>query len=94
MPVLTAPPAARPAHVAPAPAPTWIRLPTRGRCPYTGLHRGKIYELIKTDAIRSAVVRSPGRKEGTRVVLLSSLLAFIEAQATGPTAPTVDSLPE
>jgi hypothetical protein len=28
--------------------PRWIRLPTRGHCPHTGLSRAAYYELIKT----------------------------------------------
>jgi len=31
----------------------WIRLPTRGRCPHTGLSRAAYYELIKARRVVS-----------------------------------------
>jgi len=56
----------------------WIRLPTRGRCPITGLSRGHFYNLIHAGKIKSASLKEPGKLTGVRVVWLPSVLAYIE----------------
>ena len=57
----------------------WIRLPTRGRCPVTGLSRPHFYALIGQGEIKSACLRRPGCTTGVRLVWLPSVLAYIEA---------------
>ena len=55
----------------------WIRLPTRGQCPYTGLSRGTFYNLIHRGAIKSASLRQPGQLTGTRLVWLPSVFDLL-----------------
>lgn len=66
------------AATAPASSERWIRLPTRGRCPFTGLSRSHFYNLIAAGVIRSANIRQPGKLTGVRVVWLPSVLSYIE----------------
>jgi hypothetical protein len=61
----------------------WIRLPTRGRCPHTGLSRAAYYELIKANRIRTANLKRPGALRGTRLVWLPSIMTFLDRFATG-----------
>ena len=56
----------------------WIRIPTRGRCPYTGLTRSYFYELINAGKIKSACLKRPGTVRGARLIWLPSVLAYIE----------------
>ena len=56
----------------------WIRLPTRGQCPRTGLSRAKYYELINAGKIKSASLKDPGKLTGCRLVWLPSVMAYIE----------------
>ena len=65
--------------------PHWMPLPTPGlRCPFTGMTRSRISRLLKTaeGAIRQVSLREPDRKHGTRLVHVSSLLAYLETRAT------------
>ena len=61
----------------------WIRLPTRGHCPHTGLSRAFYYELIKDNRIRTASLKKPGALRGTRLVWLPSVMAYLDRFATG-----------
>jgi hypothetical protein len=61
----------------------WIRLPTRGRCPHTGLSRAAYYELIKASRIRTANLKRPGALRGTRLVWLPSIMTYLDRFATG-----------
>ncbi|MEI6168978.1 MAG: hypothetical protein WCS52_17490 [bacterium] len=63
----------------------WIRLPTRGRCPHTGLSRAAYYELIKASRIRTANLKRPGALRGTRLVWLPSIMTYLDRFATGGT---------
>jgi hypothetical protein len=63
----------------------WIRLPTRGRCPHTGLSRAAYYELIKASRIRTANLKRPGALRGTRLVWLPSIMTYLNRFATGGT---------
>lgn len=70
-----------PTHI----VPTFVRLPKSGtRCPWTGLSRSAICELIlpARAPVKSVVLRRRGATRGVRLVLLSSLLRFLHAQAT------------
>lgn len=64
----------------------WIRLPTRGRCPHTGLSRAAYYELIKASRIRTANLKKPGALRGTRLIWLPSIMAYLDRFATGGSA--------
>lgn len=61
--------------------PRWIGLPTRGRCPDTGLSRPHFYQLIDEGKIRSACIRQPGAIRGRRLVFLPSVLEFLDKAA-------------
>ncbi len=56
----------------------WIRLPTRGQCPRTGMSRAKYYELINAGKIKSASLKNPGKLTGCRLVWLPSVMEYIE----------------
>jgi hypothetical protein len=62
----------------------WVRLPSKGREPHSGLTRGFIYELIRTNQIRTSVIKKEGRLTGVRLIWLPSLMEFIERHAEGP----------
>jgi hypothetical protein len=69
--------------------PEFIRLPPPGvRCPFTGLSRSALNELIlPTEAngssppVRSFCIRKRGAKTGIRLIAYASLKAFIHANA-------------
>ena len=73
------------------PTPTFIRLPKAGsRCPWTGLSRSKINQLIlpcdangHSPPVKSALLRPKGALKGTRSILLESLLDYIMAHVEG-----------
>lgn len=62
----------------------WIRLPTRGLCPYTSLSRATYYQLIKDGKIKSASLKKPGCLTGVRLVWLPSVLDYIERHVESP----------
>jgi hypothetical protein len=69
--------------------PEFLRLPPPGvRCPFTGLSRSALNELIlPTRAndfkppVRSFCIRKRGAKTGIRLILYGSLKAYIHAHA-------------
>ncbi len=61
----------------------WIRIPSRGLEPHSGLSRAFIYGLIREGKIRSACLKKNGALRGVRTVNLSSLLGYLEKHATG-----------
>ena len=71
--------------VAPAYPPRWIRLPSRGHCPETGLSRAAAYQLIAAGKIKSACIRKPGAVRGQRLVFLPSVLEFLDRCAESET---------
>ena len=87
----TTAPVAAPANAAVHPIqPEFIRLPKRGLCPWTGLSRAKIYELISPNErngfkppVKSVCLRRPGAEKGTRLIHLASLLAYLRANIEG-----------
>ena len=81
----TSAPAAAPAtdHSA---APEFIRLPVRRKCPYTGLSRAKLYQLISPCAenqfrppVKSVSLRTPGAVKGVRLIHYASLLGYLHS---------------
>ncbi len=63
--------------------PIWIRLPKPGSlCPWTGLSRSKLFEMLQTGEIETvSLKRSPRAKRGARVIKLSSLLSRLDKLA-------------
>ena len=60
--------------------PLWIRLPRpREKCPYTGLSRTGLIELVRERKIKSVVVKSnPEATRGTVMINYDALMAYIE----------------
>ena len=85
------PPAKTSAPIATTPAhqpatPEFIRLPVRRKCPYTGLSRAKLYQLISPCAenqfrppVKSVSLRTPGAIKGVRLIHYASLLNFLHS---------------
>ena len=70
--------AAMPPPIAP---PATFRLPRPGeRCQFFGLSRTEYYHAIKQGAIKSYVVKKPGRGRGIRLIDFASTLAFVTSQ--------------
>ena len=85
---LTATPVAIPAHAAQTPVqPEFIRVPSKGRCPWTGLSRAQIYQLISAGEIRTVSLRRKGTSRGTRLICLQSLLDFLRNRIEGGQCP-------
>lgn len=71
--------------------PVWIRLPKVGsRDPMTGLCRSTLNFLVLPTRennyrppVRSRVLRQKGRVRGIRLIMVESLLAYIESQDDG-----------
>lgn len=65
--------------------PVYIRLPKPGElCPYTGLSRAKMNELILPSErnnfrppVASKSLRQPGQQRGVRLILLESLMSYL-----------------
>jgi hypothetical protein len=76
--------------------PEFVRLPKPGMlCPFTGLSRAKLNELVlPTPAnghkppVKSKVLRQRGATTGIRLIVFDSLIAYLHA------APDGDSLPD
>lgn len=70
--------------------PEWGPVPREGElCPYSGLSRTCILELIHarksnkfTPPVKSVMVRITGNIRGRRLVSIPSLLSFLEREAT------------
>jgi hypothetical protein len=90
-PQVTIAPVAVPAKTAELPVrPEFIRLPKSGLCPWTGLSRAKLNELIlptatngKKPPVKSVCLRKPGAIKGARLIHLQSLLAYLRARMEG-----------
>jgi hypothetical protein len=84
----TTAPVAAPASVALSPIqPEFIRLPRRGPCPFTGLTRSKLYDLISPHEgngfkppVKSVSLRKRGQIKGTRLIVLESLLVYLRGE--------------
>ena len=71
----------------------WIRLPTRGHCPDTGLSRAFYYQLITEGRIRTACLRKPGAIRGQRLVWLPSVMELIDKAADAEGMAAMNRLP-
>ena len=60
--------------------PEYIRLPKAGAlCPWTGLSRSKLWEVLKTGEIHTICLRKhESAKRGARLIKLTSLLAYLD----------------
>ena len=73
--------------------PEFIRLPKGGLCPFTGLSRSKLNQLILPCSqnefkppVKSVCLRQRGAIKGTRLIVLDSLLNFLYSQIEKPKA--------
>jgi hypothetical protein len=70
---------------APEPAPdAWIRGPhPKGRCPYTGLARTTLFQLVKRSRgkIKTVFLKKPGAIRGIRLIHLGSLQNYLNSLA-------------
>jgi len=74
------------ANINAAVRPEWIRLPKEGKsCPYSGLSRSYLANLLRTQAVKSKVLRHPGAIRGVRLISYDSLMAYI--RSTGEPGP-------
>lgn len=68
--------------------PDFIRLPKSGaRCPYTGLSRSTLYELLVPSKrngyrppVKSKHIRRPGAMRGIRLIYYPSLISYLVNQ--------------
>lgn len=75
-PVAAAARAAVPIH------PEFIRLPRPGTlCPWTGLSRSKMWEVLQTGKVQTVCLRKPGAAKGARLIHLAGLLAYLYSLA-------------
>jgi hypothetical protein len=73
--------------------PVWIRAPRAGEYEhFSGLSRGKLYQLESLGLIKTASLRPPGAVRGVRLFHLGSLLKYIECLSAECTAKQSDSL--
>lgn len=60
--------------------PEFIRLPKPSTlCPWTGLSRTKMWQLLEGSNIKTVCLRRPGAAKGARLVHLQSLLDYLHA---------------
>ena len=60
--------------------PEWIRLPKPGTlCPWCGLSRSKLWEVLQTGKVRNVCLRKEGALRGARLISLSALLAHLDS---------------
>ena len=64
--------------------PEWIRLPVKGKCPYSALSRSTLYNLISASAsngyrppVKSIVLRRRGAARGVRLISYDSLMEYL-----------------
>jgi hypothetical protein len=59
--------------------PIYIRPPRSGNCPFTGLSKSKIYQLISGEnpPVKSVSMRDGANARGTRLIHFQSLLDYI-----------------
>jgi hypothetical protein len=80
--------------------PEFIRLPKPGaRCPYTGLSRGKMNQLVLPcrengykPPVRSVSIRQRGQKFAVRLVFFDSLIEYLKSCETDWTKEKQDQI--
>lgn len=59
--------------------PEWIRLPKPGTlCPWCGLSRSKLWEVLQSGKVRNICLRKEGAARGARLIHLASLLNYLD----------------
>lgn len=78
---LTSSPVQIPSQTATAAArPEWIRLPKPGTlCPWTGLSRSKLWEVLQTGKVRNICLRKEGAARGARLISLAALIGYLDS---------------
>jgi len=62
--------------------PEFIRIPPRGQhCPFCGLSRTHLTELVADGAVESIHLRKRNKARGVRVIVVDSLLRYMYGQA-------------
>ncbi len=70
---------AKEAEVRPA-LPIYTRLPSQGKVePITGLRRTTLWKLVHEGKVRSVCLRKKGASKGTRLIVVASLLSYLES---------------
>ena len=71
--------------------PEWIRIPSKGKCPHTGLSRGTLYNLIGSTKlndyrppVKSVLLRQKGNIRGVRLISYASLMEYLSKEANNP----------
>ncbi len=60
--------------------PEWVRLPRVSTlCPWCGLSRSKLWEVLQTGKVRNVCLRKEGALRGARLIHLASLLAYLDS---------------
>lgn len=75
--------------------PEFIRLPKSGlRCPWTGLSRSALYELIlpAQAPVKSVVLKRRAAKRGIRLIHLPSLVAYLDAHGVAQNGDSMASI--
>ena len=63
--------------------PEWVRLPKPGTlCPWTGLSRSKLWEVLQTGKVRNICLRKEGAARGARLIHLAALLGYLDSLAS------------
>ena len=66
--------------------PEWIRLPKEGStCPFSGLSRSYLADLVRRREVPSKALRRPGTVRGVRLICYEGLMAYIR-NSQGETA--------
>lgn len=72
--------------------PEWIRLPTKDRCPHTGLSRSSLYDLVcptvandHRPPVKSILIRKRGAARGIRLISYDSLMHYLSEEARNQT---------
>ena len=68
--------------------PEWIRFPSKGKCPYSGLSRSTLYNLVGANEsnnhrpqVKSILLRRRGGAGGVRLISYDSLMAYISGES-------------
>jgi hypothetical protein len=65
--------------------PIWVRAPKSGQTEfYSGLTRGKLYQVEAAGLVRTASLKPQGAVRGVKLFDLQSLLRYVESCATKP----------
>ncbi|MCL4181177.1 MAG: hypothetical protein KJ072_25960 [Verrucomicrobia bacterium] len=60
--------------------PVWVRAPRAGAVEhYSGLSRGKLYQIAALGRIKTASLKPPGAVRGVKLFQLRSLLDYVES---------------